>query len=247
MGLIRFILYPTYFLKLLVSSPSATQQWDLRRENSLIKSISKIKNILMITLTDEKVSMTHNYNLNPILETLNNGGSILYPTDTVWGIGCDATNADAVDKIFQLKERDRSKPFNLLVSSVEMLKNYIEHLHPRIETLLLYHVRPLTIVYEKAKNLPPISIAKDGSVGFRIPNDEFCRKLIENFGKPIVATSANISNSPLPNHFGEISSDILMQVDHVVKYRQREKNMNAPSVIAKLSDSIRAELEFLRD
>lgn len=200
----------------------------------------------MITLTHETVSMTHNYDLNPILETLENGGSILYPTDTLWGLGCDATNAEAVDRIFHLKQRDRSKPFILLVSSVGMLKNYIEHLHPRIETLLLYHTRPLTIIYDKAKNLPPISTSNNGSVGIRIPNEEFCRKLIEAYGKPLIATPANISNQATPSHFGEISSEVLMQVDYVVKHRQRERDMNVPSVIAKLSDPIRAELEFLR-
>lgn len=200
----------------------------------------------MITLIDETISMTHNYDLNPIIETLEKGGSILYPTDTIWGLGCDATNAEAVDNIFRIKNRDRSKPFILLVSSVEMLKNYIEHLHPRIETLLQFHVRPLTIIYEKAKNLPPISISQNGSVGIRIPNDDYCKELINAYGKPLVATSANISDEPFPSYFGEISSAVLMQVDFVAKHRQKEKNMNAPSVIARVTNPISAELEFLR-
>lgn len=201
----------------------------------------------MLTLAKDSICMTQNYNLTKISAILENGGTILYPTDTIWGIGCDATNAMAVDKIYSLKQRDRSKPFVMLVSSLEMLQDYVVHVHPRIETLLLYHLKPLTIIYEKAKNLPPIMTAPGGSIAIRIPQDEFCRNLIETFGKPLVATSANVSDQPFPSHFGEISSDILQGVDHVVRYRQRDKNMSAPSVIAKLADPVRAELEFLRE
>lgn len=199
-----------------------------------------------MTLATEIDHMTQDYNLRPIIDTLETGGLILYPTDTIWGVGCDATDPIAVEKVFALKNRPRHKPFILLVSSIEMLRNYVEHLHPRIETLLIYHNRPLTIIYEKAKNLPSNAIADTGSVGIRLVQDPFCNQLIENFGKPLVGTSANISDEPFPNHFGEVSSAIIQGVDYVVKHRQGEKEMGQPSVIARLNDPVKGELEFLR-
>lgn len=189
--------------------------------------------------------MVNHYDLEPILACLENGGTILLPTDTIWGIACDATNADAVEKVHELKQQERNQPFVLLVSSIEMLKDYVHHIHPRIETLLLFHQRPLTIIYENAKNLPTNAYADDGSVAIRIPHDPFCQALIESFGKPIVATSANISGDPLPSHFGEISSAVIIGVDYVVKYRTMDKDMNEPSVIAKLDEN--EELVFFRE
>lgn len=200
----------------------------------------------MLTLANDTLCMTHDYNFDSVIETLDSGGIILFPTDTIWGIGCDATDPVAVEKIFALKNRPRHKPFILLVSSIEMLQNYVEHLHPRLETLLLYHQRPLTIIYDKAKNLPSNAHADGGSVGIRLVQDDFCKQLIENFGKPLVGTSANISDEPFPNHFGEISSAVIQGVDFVVRHRQGEKNMGAPSVIARMTDPLKGELEFLR-
>lgn len=201
----------------------------------------------MLTLANDTLCMTHEYNLDSVLETLDSGGLILFPTDTIWGIGCDATDPIAVEKVFALKNRPRHKPFILLVSSIEMLQNYVEHLHPRLETLLLYHTRPLTIIYDQAKNLPSNAYADGGSVGIRLVQDEFCKQLIEKFGKPLVGTSANISDEPFPSHFGEISSAVIQGVDFVVRHRQGEKNMGAPSVIARMTDPMKGELEFLRD
>lgn len=189
--------------------------------------------------------MVQHYDLEPTLSCLADGGLILYPTDTVWGIGCDATNEEAVEKVFELKKRDRSKPFVLLASSIAMLKKYVKRVHPRIETLLLYHSRPLTIIYEKGVDLAKNATAADGSVAIRIPNDVFCRELIERFGKPLVATSANISGTPFPVHFGQISSSVIMGVDKVVKHRQLDKEMREPSVIARLDRE--GELVFLRE
>ncbi len=199
----------------------------------------------MHTFTNPTNYMVHNYELEPILAYLETGGTILYPTDTIWGIGCDATNEDAIDKVISLKQRDPSNPFVILVSSIEMLKKYVTWTHPRLETLLQYHERPLTIIYENAINLAKNATSMDGSVAIRIPKDPFCQQLIENFGKPLVSTSANISNAPYPNHFGEISSAVIIGVDHVVKYRQLDKNMNEPSVICKLDEN--EELFFLRE
>jgi L-threonylcarbamoyladenylate synthase len=201
----------------------------------------------MFTLAKEFECMTDDYTLNPIINILEQGGAILYPTDTIWGLGCDATNPQAVEKIFDLKERDRGNPFVLLVSSITMLRDYVEHIHPRIETLLIYHKQPLTFIYDQAKNLPAISHGENGSVAIRIPQDDFCKRLIENFGKPLVATSANIEKEPLPRYFGEISSAVIQKVDYVVKHRQTDRTLGAPSVIAKLNDPDKAELVFLRE
>lgn len=199
----------------------------------------------MTTSVNEKTRMVHNYDLDGALSTLQDGGLILYPTDTIWGIGCDATNAQAVDQVYELKRRDRSKPFILLVDSIEMLKNYVAHLHPRLETLLLYHVRPLTIVFDQAINLPDITKAPDGSVAIRMIQDPFCKDLIKACGFPLVATSANISDEPFPSNFGSVSSEVIRGVDYVVKHRQHEKVMGKPSVMVKLSE--KEELIFLRD
>ena len=195
--------------------------------------------------TDLQQLMFGKDNLEIITSTLESGGLILYPTDTIWGIGCDATNEDAVQRIFDLKKRPYDKPFVLLVNSIEMLKNYVEHVHPRIETLLMHHLQPLTMIYDQAKNLPPISYAREGSVAIRVVQDSFCRELIAQFGKPLIASSANITDKPFPANFGGISSDVITGVDYVVKWKQSEKKISQPSVIAKFSE--KEELIFLRE
>lgn len=183
--------------------------------------------------------------LTDICNVLHNGGAILYPTDTIWGIGCDATNAAAVEKIYEIKQRDPNKPLSLLASSIEMVKEYVEELHPRIETLLMHHIRPLTVVYNKAKNLPPNLLPADGSIAIRIARDQFCKELIEQFGKPIVTTSANVSGEPFPAHFGAISSAIISGVDYVAKQGRTNTEPGEPSVIIKVDDE--GEITFLRE
>lgn len=200
---------------------------------------------MLMTSTNEMTCMVQNYDLDGAVKTLLNGGLILYPTDTIWGIGCDATNAKSVDQVYDLKRRDRSKPLIILVDSIAMLRNYVAHLHPRLETLLIYHVRPLTVVYEHAINLPANLVGKDGSIAIRIVQDPYCKALISAFGRPLVSTSANISNEPFPSNFGSVSSEIIQGVDYVVKHRQHEKVNGKPSVMVKLSD--KEELIFLRD
>ena len=183
--------------------------------------------------------------LEDILAVLEAGGLILYPTDTIWGVGCDATNEKAVEKVYELKKRDRSKPCVLLVDSLEMVKQYTKSIHPRVENLLAYHVRPLTVVYPEAKNLPQIAYDRSGSVAIRIALSGFCQKIIRAFGKPLISTSANISGEPFPSHFGEISSAIIQGVDYVVKTHQHDKVQGEPSVIVRVDDN--GELEFLRE
>ena len=190
--------------------------------------------------------MFENEKFQEILTTLRQGGVILYPTDTIWGIGCDATNPEAVDKISAIKARSPEKGYVILVDSLEMLKKYVGELHPRVETLLSYHTRPLTIIYDKVEGLASNVCAPDGSIGIRIVQDAFCRELITQFNSPIVSTSANRSGEPFPTHYGEISSDILEKVDLVVRYKQDSKEHNEPSVIARFNLEYE-ELDFLRE
>ena len=184
--------------------------------------------------------------ISEIVRLLEGGGIICYPTDTIWGIGCDATNEAAVARISALKGRAPDKGYVLLVSSIEMLKRYVPKIHPRLETLLSFHQRPLTIVYERGvAGLPAAAKAPDGSAAIRVAQDEFCQQLIEAFGKPLISTSANKSGEPFPPTFGAISSEILGGVDYVVKYRQDDKEPGEPSSIAKLDRH--HELDFIRE
>jgi len=199
---------------------------------------------MVLSVTKTRSLMSEGYQLETAVQTLHDGGMILYPTDTIWGIGCDATNEVAVNNVFELKQRPKDKPFVILVSDVDMLKDYVAQLHPRIETLLNYHHRPLTIIYDQGICLAPNAISSNGSVAIRIPHDEYCQDLIRAFGKPIVASSANISNQPFPAHFGEVSSDVIMGVNYIEKYRQWDKKQREPSIIARLGE--KDELEFLR-
>ncbi len=197
-----------------------------------------------MTRTNVQSLLFGNDQLRKIATDLEAGDLILYPTDTIWGIGCDATNPTAVEKVFELKRRDRSKPFVILVSSIKMLKAYVREVHPRMDTLLSHHTRPLTVIYDQGLGLAPNAIGQDGSVAIRVVQDDFCRNLIDSFGKPMVATSANISNEPFPGNFGEISSAVISQVDHVVRFRQEEKSLGEPSVLVKVEKN--GDFNFLR-
>lgn len=189
--------------------------------------------------------MVQNYDLESALETLGKGGLILYPTDTVWSIGCDATSPRAVGRVRQLKNTDDALGLEILVSSIDMLRRYVAHLHPRIETLLLYHLRPLTVVYEQGRNLPQSVLGEDGRVAIRLVQDDYCRQLIDALGKPLVATEADLRPGYFPDSFGGISSDVVEKVDYVARHRRADKSPNQPSVMAQLSH--RDELEFLRE
>ena len=199
----------------------------------------------MTTSTNGRAIMVQNYDLESALETLQSGGLILYPTDTVWSIGCDATNLRAVGRIRQLKKTDDALGLEILVSSIDMLRRYVAHLHPRIETLLLYHLRPLTVAYRQGRNLPNSILDENGQVAIRLAQDEYCRQLITRLGKPVVATEADLRLGYYPDSFGAISSDVIERVDYVSKYRRSDKIPAQPSVMARLSP--RDELEFLRE
>ncbi|MBP7699211.1 MAG: threonylcarbamoyl-AMP synthase [Saprospiraceae bacterium] len=185
-------------------------------------------------------------NFGKALSVLESGGVILYPTDTIWGIGCDATNPEAVEKIYTIKHRPADKGLIVMVDSIDMLKKYVHLVHPRIETLLSVHLQPLTIIYDSPMGLAPNVAAPDGTVAIRVTLDAFCKQLIGKFKKPIISTSANVSGTPFPTHFGAISSDILQAIDFVVKYKNDLKSDAMPSVIAKL-DNETEELIFMRE
>ena len=177
-----------------------------------------------------------NKEINTALKILKQGGLILYPTDTVWGIGCDATNAEAVDKIFKLKQRNDSKALICLVADDRMLKKYVKQIPEAAFTLFDIHEAPITIIYDEPQNLASNLIADDNTIAIRIPDDDFCFQLLRRFNGAIVSTSANISGKPTPKSFKEIAPDILKGVDYVVNLHHEKKNAK-PSAILKLSNN----------
>lgn len=168
------------------------------------------------------------------LKTLSAGGLILYPTDTVWGIGCDATNAEAVKRVYQLKRRDDNKALIVLIDSVDHLDHYVIDVPMIARELIDVAVKPLTIIYEGAYNLAPNLMGEGESVGIRIPSDEFCHRLCERYGKPIVSTSANVSGQPTATTFAAIDESIVQGVDYAVNYRRDEATPRQPSNIIML-------------
>ncbi|WP_239524961.1 L-threonylcarbamoyladenylate synthase [Leptobacterium flavescens] len=172
------------------------------------------------------------------LQALQQGGLILYPTDTVWGIGCDATNPDAIRKVYDLKRRADSKALICLVSDIRMLEKHIYELPDVAYDIIELATRPTTIIYDKPLNVAPNLVAEDDSLAIRVASDEFCQKLIRKFKRPIVSTSANISGEPTPSHFKEISSEILKGVDYVVNLHRDKKNSNPSSIIKLTNDGV---------
>ena len=166
-------------------------------------------------------------------EVLKNGGIILYPTDTIWGIGCDATNELAVKRIYELKHREDNKAMLVLLDDVGKLASYVEVPDVAYE-LLEVNDKPMTIIYPNAKNLAKNLIAQDRTIGIRITSEAFTKALLYRFRKPIVSTSANISGEPSPKCFAEISDAVKSVVDYVVDFRQEETTNPAPSSIIKL-------------
>lgn len=182
--------------------------------------------------------------INQALEVLKSGGLILYPTDTIWGIGCDATNPEAVEKVFQLKGRGKEKSLIVLLHNENQLASYVTEIPEVAYQLIEYTEKPLTIVYSAAKNLAPNVIAEDGSIGIRIVNHDFCQQLLQRFRKPLVSTSANISGQSSPTSFDDIAEEIKEQVDYVVKYGQHVKSDGKSSSVMKLDPS--GKFEFIR-
>lgn len=172
--------------------------------------------------------------INKALEILKSGGIILYPTDTIWGIGCDASNESAVERIYQLKGRDAQKSMIVLLDSDQKLAGYVTEVPELAYDLIEFAENPLTIIYPKAKNLAKNVLHPDGSIGIRIVRHPFCEQLIQRFRKPIVSTSANLSGQPAPKNFHGIAPELIQGVDYVVDYEQEELSEKKPSTIMRL-------------
>jgi len=168
------------------------------------------------------------------LDVLFNGGVILYPTDTVWGLGCDATNEKAVKRIFEIKKRVDAKAMLVLIDNPGKLQSYVDEVPDIAWDLIEMTEKPLTIIYPEARNLAPNLVADDKSIGIRVTNEAFSRNLCMRFKKPIVSTSANVSGEPTPANFSQISEEIKTAVDYVVNFRQDELSQPKPSSIIKL-------------
>lgn len=184
------------------------------------------------------------YDLNQAVKILKQGGVILYPTDTIWGIGCDATLAVAVQKVYKIKERPENRSMLILVSDSDMAEDYTYDTPDLIWQVMKETLDPLTLIFPHARNLAPNLPAPDGSIGIRIPHDPFCIELIRHFGRPLVSSSANLSNEPPPEVFSDIPEHFLEQVDYVVKWRQQDWKPGKPSTVVKLNEE--GDMEMIR-
>ena len=178
------------------------------------------------------------------VEVLRAGGVILYPTDTVWGIGCDATNAAAVKRIYEIKQREDTKSMLILMENENLLNSYVTEVPEVAWDLIEVSESPLTIIYPAAKNLAANLLAADRSIGIRITREAFTQQLIQRFRRPIVSTSANISGEKSPRNFAEISSMIKDKMDYVVNYRRDDLSESVPSSIIKLG--VGGQIEIIR-
>ena len=176
------------------------------------------------------------------VEVLRSGGIILYPTDTIWGIGCDATNITAVKRIYEIKQRQDTKSMLVLMENPNLLNSYIGEVPEIAWELIEVADTPLTIIYSGAKNLASNLLANDGSIGIRITNEPFTQQLIQRFRKPIVSTSANISGQKTPQNFVEISDEVKKSVDYIVEYRQDDLTKSKVKDIIKLGVGGRIEI-----
>jgi len=174
--------------------------------------------------------------INKTVEILKAGGTILYPTDTIWGIGCDATNNKAVQKVYKIKQRKFAKSLIILLDQEEKLTNYVKKVPDTAWDLLNNITTPLTIIYPNAKNLAKNVVASDKTIAIRIVKNDFCKKLISLFNKPIVSTSANLSDEPIPLTFYDISPEIKENVDHIVELHKNYVHQIKPSTIIKLEE-----------
>jgi len=178
------------------------------------------------------------------IEVLRAGGIILYPTDTIWGIGCDATNPTAVNRIYEIKQRQDTQSMLVLMENPNLLNSYITEVPEIAWELIDVADTPLTIIYPGAKNLAANLLARDGSIGIRITNEAFTQQLIQRFRKPVVSTSANISGQKTPQNFAEISDEIKKSVDYIVGFRQDDLTRSNPSGIIKVG--LGGQIEIIR-
>ncbi len=180
------------------------------------------------------MSRERDEDIRKAVEVLRQGGTILYPTDTIWGIGCDATNPEAVQRVYQIKQRDDAKALICLVDSPGRLQRYVRNVPDVAWDLIELATKPTTVILSGAVNLASNLLAEDGSVGLRVTSEVFSQQLCYRFQKAIVSTSANISGQPSPQTFAEIDPAILSAVDYVCESRQRDTHRHEPSSIIKL-------------
>ncbi len=221
-----------YFVKPCVQK---TNYLPLQANNQYTNCTSSTMSLYLPMLKDEVAKA---------LKVVQDGGIILYPTDTIWGIGCDATNTEAVQKIYRLKQRDEAKSMIILLDTENKLESYIAEVNPLAYELIEYTENPLTLVMPGAKNISPALIAADGSVGIRIVNHPFCQQLIQRLRKPLVSTSANVSGKPSPQYFAQVDDEIINGVDYVVDIDQHDKEIKNPSTIMRLDPD--GKFEFIR-
>lgn len=178
------------------------------------------------------------------VHTLQNGGTILYATDTVWGLGCDALNEQAVDKVFALKQRPKEKSLIVLLADARDVLQYVAAPHPDIIAIIEGFERPTTVIYDNALGFPDNVVNKDGSIAIRVTTDPFCKALIKRFRRPIVSTSANVSGQPTPAIYSLVEDAIRTGADYAVKYRQDDNNILPPSRIVRINDD--GSLQIIR-
>ena len=188
--------------------------------------------------------MVYQNEIKDICKLLREDKVIICPTDTIWGLSCSVMSEFATKKIYKIKNRAIGKPFILLVSDLEMLQRYVVELHPRIETLLSHHKKPLTIIHDNPRFIPEYALAEDGSIGIRIVQDEYCQNIIKGLNAPLVSTSANYSGSDAPGNFREIEKKLIDEVDYTAMYKREEDKLHTPSVIIKYDTE--GQLEILR-
>lgn len=193
-------------------------------------------------MSQELSPMSYEADLKQAVETLKKGGIILYPTDTVWGIGCDASNPDAVRRIYELKRRAESKSMIVLVHDLPMLERTVSDIPEVAYDMVELAVRPLTVIYDRAVGVAPNLLAEDGSLAVRLTRERFSRDLCKALRRPVVSTSANLSGEPTPAIYSAISAEIVEGVDYVVHYRREDRSTSAPSQIIKLSADARVQI-----
>ena len=178
------------------------------------------------------------------IKTLNNGGTILYPTDTIWGIGCDALDENAIENVFAIKHRPKEKSLIVLLADARDILQYVAAPHPDIIDIVESFDRPTTVIYESALGFPENAVHESGSIAIRVTGDPFCKALIKRFRKPLVSTSANLSGAPSPDNFSAVSNDIRQSVDYIVKHRQPDTSSRPPSRLVRINED--GSLEILR-
>ena len=202
-----------------------------------ISGISSLNRIFVVPLPLRIEIMDRKEDIKNAVEVMRKGGVILYPTDTVWGIGCDATNEEAVAKVYKIKQRDDSKALICLVDSDARLQRYVRNVPNVAWDIFDLATKPTTIILDGAVNLAPNLIAEDGSIAMRITQEEFSKELCYRFQKAIVSTSANISGQPAAQNFQDIAPELLETVDYVCYSRRQEKKPHTPSSIIKLTEN----------